>query len=1528
MILPRLAINGRTKEPMPSPTIDFRVIRPHHGSQHGGFEELTCQLAALENPSNAPFHRKGAGADAGLECYRVEANGSETGWQAKYFFALGSGEASQLTDSFTRAIDRHPRLAHFIVCLPFNLSDGRIDGRTSERDRWDAWVEARTSAIFPRVVTIELWDETQLIERLSRTDPRHAGRRQYWFDTLHFAPQWFRTRFQITRETLGKRYTPELNIELPVRNGLLAIARDPAFIDGLRRLADNIDEARHRATDCIDRLLAAGPASASGAALDTQLRAISTLVRSTELGPTDAVPFDTWGQAIDQAIATLGVCAAAIWNLRGQPGGDREEIRRAHDYADRLYEALGALSKSIKAPISHLANARRLLLTGDAGVGKSHLLADVADHHITQGFPAVLVLGGGFVEGEPWRQVADQLGLTNATPDVILGALDAAGEAAGTRALVVIDAINERGGIGIWSSRLASFLATANRFSHVAVVLSCRTTFLPFIVRELDETALPRLAHPGFAGRAAEAAQRYLDHRGIVRMAAPNFSPEFENPLFLRTCCDALERRGEQELPRGLVGVSGVFDFYFEAIAEAITSRMGLFPRLQIVERALAKLTEAMVDARSGYLPVAEVLELLQGLHPSQNQTEQSLFFQLENEGVLTVEPVIEGAATTEMVRFTFERLSDHRIAQALLDATITNGDPRSAFSPDGALLAYVTGQNASRFAGIAEAFAVQLPERFGVELMELIDDDFTLYNLLPGFRASLLWRRPEAFSAQTIQMLERFADYVEGDLWLETMIAIATEPSNPFNADHLDAWLRPLSLPERDELWSVRATYLTQEDDNVIETLVRWVLANGLNVLDPERARLAGMTLAWLTSLSHRVVRDMATKALAVLLVSRRALAAYLIERFAEVNDAYVVDRVLAAAYGAATRSHCNSGLATLAEAAYAAVFAKNPIPVHALIRDHALGIIELAAHRGALPSSVPLDRARPPYPAGPPLELIDDEVIGSFVQDYGGTSLRDDIRSSTVEDGDFARYEVDPLAQKFLELPRNEVGRAIEVRYDEWYARVVAPHPERETSLQRVIDLSGQLSSIPHDDFSRWLDDAADDNDVEEGTPNRKDIERERGVASSAFKALLNDAERHDYEIYAQGWVEHVMWDAEASARHPNYNGLKARRWIAWRAHDLGWTSERFANFERHMPSRGSMEHRVERIGKKYQWIAYHELTGRLSDLVAVDGGFNEEPQPYRGPWQVDTREMDPTILVTRTEQRDTSRQPATWWSPHAPRWREDPPQARLAWMRDESLDIPNPTAQLDVADLDGRRWLVLEMGATRNQSVMDEGERVFIRMTWHKIHSLLVPRGNADHLIRHLSRSERDRDHLPKIELPWWAYLGEYPWHSVYDNLRGEWHIGRPEIEVFGTIADRYVERSGHNYSIEESFNLTIPGPRLMRGLDLRLAEGHSLSYCDAQGQVLFKDPSSETAGHSAAVVDRTALSALLARDDLELVWVFTGEKSAHGGRPHRRGWGGHLEYWGIYRFDGSAISGQFHFEHKEPNADQLAEFLAHR
>ena len=1503
---------------MSSMQIDFRVIRPHRGSQHGGFEEFICQLAALDS-SGMPFVRKGVGADAGLECYRVERDGSETGWQAKYFFELGTSEFQQLKDSFENAVAKHPSITRFIVCLPLDLADGRVDGRKSQRDRWDAWVSARRRSIAPRVVEIELWGAFHLTERLSRNDALHVGRRTYWFDLPHFGTDWFRDRFAITRAALGRRYTPELNVDLPIRQALAAFARDPDLVRRITDWADRLDEARHRSLREIGAAL--GDAHAADvAALGDQLAAISRAIRTASLGPTDTVPFEDWRARVEVAVATLDRCAAAIWDLRRQLEGERESARDGLNSCGHLRDALDSVTEAIDSPAVRLANVRRLLLSGEAGVGKSHLLADVADSHIRHGLPAVLTLGSSFSDADPWRQITEQLGLTNITPDAVLGALDAAAEAAGTRALVMVDAINERNGIAVWSARLAPFLAVADRFAHVAVLISCRTTFLPYVVSALDETTLPRLAHPGFAGRAAEAARRYLDQRGIVRMAAPNFAPEFENPLFLRTCCDMLERRGERELPRGLAGVSSVFDFYFRAVVETLNQRMELAPRLKRVEGALNAITEAMVEAGTGYLSLDAVNAILERVHPSGGRADQDLLTQLESEGALAVEPVREEEAIVEMVRFTFERLSDHRIAQRLLDTHVGHGDPARAFAAGGPLARYVSGDDADRFAGIAEALAVQLPERYGVELIDLVNDDFVRWDLVHGFEISLLWRRQEVFTERTLELVKEWSDAIGGDAVIKTLLAIATEPDNRFNADYLHRWLRPLALAERDVQWSIRVTRVGESEDGPINTLIEWILANGLEEIEPARARLAAITLAWLTSLSHRWIRDMATKALATMLVDRRDLAAELIEELADVDDPYVLDRVLAAAYGAATRRSTDEGLAKIARAAFGAVFARDALTPHSLIRDHARGLVELAASRGVLPGDVSLDRARPPYPRGIPIETVSEQTLGTYVQDYGGDSFHDQICSSAVKDGDFARYEIDPLAGHFLRLAREEHGRSMREIYVAWRAATVAQRQNRETAFARVLEVAERAHRMPHD-FANWnRSDRADL--IDERRVAEKELER----AIGEFESLLDEIEVEEFRVRARGYIRGRMWDERAAAWHPTYAGKAARYWVAWRAHEFGWTPTRFADFESKVASRSRTEHRVERIGKKYQWIALHELTGRLSDVALMEGGFRGEPELYSGPWQVGTREMDPTILVTRTKQRDSDRQGSTWWSPHLSRWRNDSPEARIVWMEDRSRDIPNPVQQIDVTDPSGRRWLVLDTNVGRNQWVMVDGERVIHRMTWHKVKSMLVARGDVTRLERFLMNSA-DRDHPPEVEMPHGTYLGEYPWHPAFASVDGISEVrASGGISVSATIANWYVERAGHNYSVEESFNLTIPAPAVVRGLDLRLAEGRSLAYAGVDGRVLFKDPSADEPGFSTAVVDRDAMLAYLDAADLEVVWIFTGEKSAHGGRPHGDGWGGMLEYWGIYRFNGDAIHGELHFDRKDARPEQLEEFLA--
>ena len=115
-------------------SVDWKSIRAWNGSQSGGFEELCVQLARVETPKGAKFIPTGT-PDAGVECYCVLSDGNEWGWQAKYFTSpLTNTQWQQLDGSAETALDKHPRLVRYYVCVTRDRSDARMPNQTSEME--------------------------------------------------------------------------------------------------------------------------------------------------------------------------------------------------------------------------------------------------------------------------------------------------------------------------------------------------------------------------------------------------------------------------------------------------------------------------------------------------------------------------------------------------------------------------------------------------------------------------------------------------------------------------------------------------------------------------------------------------------------------------------------------------------------------------------------------------------------------------------------------------------------------------------------------------------------------------------------------------------------------------------------------------------------------------------------------------------------------------------------------------------------------------------------------------------------------------------------------------------------------------------------------------------------------------------------------------------------------------------------------------------------------------------------------------
>lgn len=1490
-------------------SLDFKRIREHRGTQNGGFEELCCQLAALENPTTGSrFIRKGLGADQGLECYRAYADGHEVGWQAKYFInGFDDGQVNDLDDSLQRARIAHPQLTKFVVCLPIDLRDNRFGKKASEVQRYERWRKKsiEDAAAKGRTIEIELWSASSIGERLGRDDPAYSGRARYWFDTVRFSSFWFRDKLDVQRHNLGERYSPESHVELPIQQALQAVARNPELLAAPATWAAEITYKMDGSVGSLSREKLSSAADLVRQACEPLLQSLGAPPAALEA----PVPLENWANMVAAVIDSV---SEALTEVEDKVPEKSRYIPRK-DLFD-LYSAVDHVREEIASVRWQLMNKRELVISGPGGIGKSHLIADFGHKQLEAGRPFILVLSGSLTDGDPWEQIRGQLDLAKVTTADFLGALDAAAEAADCRAVLAIDALNERHGIALWEARLPGFIRLVQKFPRLALVLTVRSTYFRFLpLKDLE-----RVVHPGFAGHAGAAAKAYLDRRGIARPSSPNLAREFENPLFLRTCCEYLDTKGLKQLPKGMDGVTIIFDFYLTAVADKVQRELKLIPELKIPRKALEQFLEACAArGDGGSLPMEDTIKLLEDIHNSGGYTEHSLFSAFMSEGILTQDVEWQtGGAHKEIIRFTFERLSDHLRAKRLI-SQVDRADVKGSFQR-APLAAHFDPSRSWQFAGVIEALAVQLPEAFGHELFDVLPKE-TLDDpsLCDAFENSLAWRSPKAFTSRTVGWVKKLCEATSRSAY-GLMLLVSTEPENLFNANwlHKDLWPRP--MPHRDAAWSV---FLAQDDlgeGGPVVSLIDWAWEADANEVDEQRLWLAAVTLTWFLSTSNRAVRDRATKALVNLLSCKLGHVAALVDQFADVDDPYITERLLAACYGAAMQGMDRARCRVLAASVWKNYFAegKQP-PLNLLARDYAFGILLYAEAAGQLPAEVYLDTCRAKFKSAWPLEpVVEDDLKKYRRRGYG-----DSICASTDEHGDFGNYTLSSWLHDIVDAPRDFAGNTTKELFERWQTALI----DKGTAEQQEAYLA--LRKLTVDYRLRPLHFSLN----KKGTCKSERLWSEVEQANEAFKDTLSEELRTEYADFAEHHLLESTRMRDDNRRPSELDHGPVRRWICERAHQLGWTEELFEKFERG----GSISHdrmgnhRVERVGKKYQYIALAEATARLTDNLAMcswgdDGKLRAfEPGPVGRDMK---RDLDPSLLVRSTLETGWAAAPVTWWTPSAPRLPSGDTDLLLAWVHVES-DLCNDVGQIEVTSPDGERWLTVY--GFRRWAVPGQGRRTHAD-AWSRVSCLVTALGNGSQLAKELlSRQRGDASRLWEggTLLP---FLGEHGWRDP-QSIELEPNISAGiKTPYAGIVESLNAEGGGNDNSVDEGFALYLPSSGVIKALDLRLRSGKAPEYVDADGSLRWQDPSLRWRGSGAGVASRDYFVSKLASAGLEPVWVLAGEKNVYAGNDvgvSMGGFGGGLYHTTAFAMEAGVLKSfgtktEFH----APSSEQLKKLKA--
>lgn len=1430
--------------------IEWNKLRPWDGSQNTAFEMLVCQLAEYERvPDGSTFVKKGA-PDAGVECFWQRPDGRELGWQAKFFTSsLTTQQWAQVDSSVKNALDKHPNLKTYIVCMAVDRSDARSEGRQSFLDRWNDRVEKWKGWASERNMCVDFsfWGTHEIVERLAHDE--HQGRHFYWFNEEILSPTWFRRQLDDAVAAIGPRYTPELNVQLPISKVFDSLSRSPAFLAGFRETYGDLGKAWSR---CSWRIV---EEIASDDFANLQER-FQSLIRTAKRFDKQGVEPIDWSEMESQArevFEEVGNIERIIADFElNQPedaeqagqGSGKSSTRDRLDYAQydlrRIRGQLREFDDFVCSAPAKQANRPALLLVGDAGTGKTHLFGDAASNHVKSAAPAVLLLGNRFRDDEPWGQILRMLGLS-CERDQFLGAMQTAAQLSGRRAVIFIDALNEGEGRRMWEKWLPSMLECLQRYPWIAIAVSVRSSYEEWIIPAgLAPDKLIRHVHQGFAGHEYDAAKAFFEHYGIQLLTTPMLTPEFQNPLFLRCFCLGLQNRGLTKLPTGIKGITSVFNFFLDSVNEKLSKPelLNYDRRSRLVSKAASKLAEWISQGNAYLIPREKARAICDSLLPNRDY-EQSLFQHLLSEGVLTATGFYgDSSEFQEMVMFSYERLADHMVMRRLIDAHVDLQKPDAAFTKDQPLGRYFADEMACRRnRGLLDALAIQGPEVLSREIFELAPSVQGSIPVCGAFIESLIWRAQDTFSEACLPYINAHIA-PKSDLnseFLNTVLTTAPIPDHRFNADFLHSTLVKKEMAERDAWWSI-LLHDNYGEQGSIDRLIDWAWSDtDRSHISVESIRLVGTALVWFLTTSHRYLRDRATKALVSLFVNRIDVLCQLIPVFVDVNDLYVLERIYAVAYGCALRSNDANAKASLAQQVYDLVFRNDTPPCHILLRDYARGVVEVAISDGA-ELDIDQRKIRPPYKSEWPLEIP----------------------------------------------PEGELEK-----YGEWSEDM----PEEERAL-----LSIYYSVMGYGDFARYV------------------IGCEQKSLRWSNRRLDEDRLPVPEEQLHSDVVLPYLGDSPAEQDEFVLPPRIAQRWIFKRVLDLGWTVERFGRFDRYVRRHVSdyrSAHKPERIGKKYQWIAYHEFLAHLADnLEFREESWSDKPGVYYGPWQLGRRDIDPSSLLKRTYRSHWEPHVTSWWAPtQFNAWEEEPDET--LWLK--SVDLLPPITSLPIVTdpQTGREWFVLECFYEWEEPTSPEVDKYDVsrRRIWYDLSAYLVKSDDEENFCNWARKHHFKSHWLHESQSQIGVFLGEFfrlPAFEYFDNPdngRNGWTRGNDNQHPLPcdmlVTTDSYLHEDGlYDCSLEDTISIYLPVSWLVDKMELSW-RGNDGRFFDRADNLVAQDPSIRTAGPKALLVDKKLMTDFLNSNGYRLVWTLLGEKEVLSPTESDESWPGRMEISGYMR-----------------------------
>lgn len=981
------------------------------GSKRDNFEAL-CRslirlrygrygtLAALANQPGVEFHlRLDSDCDLG-------ARGKWFGWQCRWFDklrdgSLGSARRKKIEEALRTTQKHLPDLTDWVLWTRQPLTKGD-----------QKWFDGLTSP-FKR----HLWTEAD-VETLLSGDAEIL--RQTYFGELIFTPNSLLHQHELSVAPIRKRWLPEAHQTVDAERTLRRMLAESASWGELLTVSERLESAmraiNREPNAFADRFSEKTPLFVS--AVQNVVTELAEVHRLLDIGD-----FDLLRQRLTIRTQELSQDVVAVpRKLRGAKLACGLTATNALADLKLALRLLGDVDK--------VFGTRLVSVIADAGGGKTQLAAQ-----LTAALPdrpaGILLHGRELHSGRSMDDLATAItanGQSVPSMEALLAGLDAAGQRARRRLPLVIDGLNEAEDPRQWKAALATLDASLKRYANVLLVCTVRTgarrpgnqhwarihvdeipARADFAMQALPDDTL-QIEIPDFGGDAIPAMKRYF---AFFRINVGDADPPIEmrsHPLTLRLFCEVTNPKRDKDV--GVEAMPGSLTALFEQyIDHAVVRIADLAPKTQRyfeqdIRRVLDLVGTTLWETNTRELPEDD---LRKSVGDDARRWNESIIHMLEQEGViLRIPGEVPGRQSVIPI---YDALGGHLIAESIL--TKLGRDSLQSWVNDPATLdALNSGTEKCHplARDIFRALVGLVPRMLHrQQLWQILDEPLKSIALTMTARLE-----GKYLDATTISSLgDCIRNGASGYQTLfRRLFHFRASPEHPLNAAFLDRVLRTMSVANRDICWT---EWVRENRDRIQANLRqmedRW--RNNLSMRTPAD-RLRAKWSMWVLTSTVRWLRDLATRALYWFGRGDPPALFALTEESADINDPYVFERTLVAAYGvamAASSDLTNPAFTKTALRDHALkvfdLLFKHEAPcrtTHVLTRDYGRQIVELACvHNPSLLTPDERKLIRPPYKSGGrivwrEIDTEEDEYHGAkspFRMDFENYTLGRLVRS-----------------------------------------------------------------------------------------------------------------------------------------------------------------------------------------------------------------------------------------------------------------------------------------------------------------------------------------------------------------------------------------------------------------------------------------------------------------------------------------------------------------------------------------------------